>query len=66
MDPIEFEFEGCKYKVSVDAYTLNLAIRLPDGKLIRPDYWTNSMLPVPMGLHLVEGIEEHVVAELVA
>lgn len=68
MDPIEFEFEDKQYRVSMDAYTLNLAIRLPepDGRLIRPDYWNERMPPIPMNLRLVEGIEEHVIAELVA
>ncbi len=61
---IVFVFEDKKYKVSHDAYILGLAIRLPDGRMIRPNYWETGDPPVPKGL-AVCGIDEHVLAELV-
>lgn len=47
---IEFEYDGKTYKVSEDAYHDNLAIKLPDGTFVSPEYWGESKPPKPMSL----------------
>lgn len=51
---IRFSYEGKNYRVNMAAYEGGLLIRLPDGRVLGPDCWLESIPPQPSGLKVVE------------
>jgi hypothetical protein len=47
---IHFEFGGKSYEVGMDAATMNLPIKLPDGRVLHVGQWLESLPPRPLGL----------------
>ncbi len=62
MRNIRFTFEGKSYTAPASFYETGLA-KLPDGRVVRPHTWLESLPPKPQGLHIVEVTEATEVAE---
>ena len=52
MSDIHFTFEGKRYTAPAAFYDTGLA-RLPDGRIVRPHMWLESLPPQPQGIIVV-------------
>lgn len=52
--PIEFRYENTVYVVGADTATHDGVIRLPDGRTLEAQNWSEAIPAYPMGLTLVD------------
>ena len=60
---INFDFEGKRYQVGMDAHDNNLPIKLPDGRVIKVTSWLERRPPAPEGFEILECAEATLCAE---
>lgn len=48
-----FSFEEKSYQVSDEAYDAGGDIRLPDGRVLRPQGWAETCPPIPVDLVVI-------------
>ena len=56
MSDIRFVFEGKRYTAPAAFYDTGLA-RLPDGRIVRPNTWLESLPPQPQGIAVVPVVD---------
>lgn len=56
MSDIRFTFEGKRYTAPAAFYDTGMA-RLPDGRIVRPNTWLESLPPQPQGIAVVSVAE---------